>query len=128
MGSTLGQTTATKRAKDNLLWAVSGGAAVKAARNLLGRAPRLALPDGIGDDHPGDNVEPVGLMPDLHVIPGLWTPIRGYDQLLKLLNRLGYQHQPSIPPANLLPLPMIQSPPRRLSRLWRPEASDPAWR
>ena len=79
MGSTLGQATATKSAKNNLVWAVTGGAAVKAARNLLGHAPRLALPDGIGDEHPGDNVEPVGLMPDLHVIPGLWTPIRGYD-------------------------------------------------
>jgi pimeloyl-ACP methyl ester carboxylesterase len=105
MGSTLGQKTATKPATDNLVWAVTGGAAIKAARNFLGHAPRLALPDGIGDEHPGDNVEPVGLMPDLHVIPGLWTPIRGYDLLLKLLNRLGYQHQPSARPANLLPLP-----------------------
>jgi pimeloyl-ACP methyl ester carboxylesterase len=104
MGSTLGLKTATKSAKDNLVWAVSAGAVVKAARNLLGHAPRLALPDGIGDEHPGDNVEPVALMPDLHVIPGLWTPIRGYDSLLKLLNRLGYQHQPTTRPANLLPV------------------------
>jgi pimeloyl-ACP methyl ester carboxylesterase len=104
MGSTLGQKTATRSAKDNLVWAVSGRAALHGARNFLGHAPRLALPDGIGDEPSEDGVEPVGLMPDLHVIPGLWTPIRGYNQLLKLLNRLGYQHQPSTRPANLLPV------------------------
>jgi hypothetical protein len=40
MGSTLGQTTATKRAKDNLVWAVTGRAALHGARNFLGHAPR----------------------------------------------------------------------------------------
>jgi pimeloyl-ACP methyl ester carboxylesterase len=103
MGSALGQRTASKRAKENLVWAVTGRAAIKAARNFLGHTPRLALPDGIGDEHPNDNVEPVGLMSDLHVIPGLWTPVRGYDSLLKLLNRLGY-HASCGRPANLLPV------------------------
>jgi pimeloyl-ACP methyl ester carboxylesterase len=105
MGSVLGQATATKRAEDNLVWAPTGGAAVRAVRNFLGRAPQLALPDGVGDEHPDDSVVPVALMPDLHVIPGLWTPIRGYDDLLKFLNRLGYQHRPSTRAANLLPVP-----------------------
>jgi hypothetical protein len=49
----------------------------------MGHMRRLRLPDGIDDDHPEDGIEPVGLMPNLHVIPGLWTPIRGYDQLIK---------------------------------------------
>jgi hypothetical protein len=69
MGSALGQRTASKRAKENLVWAVTGRAAIKAARNFLGHTPRLALPDGIGDEHPNDNVEPVGLMSDLHRHP-----------------------------------------------------------
>ena len=34
--------------------------------------------------HPDDGVEPVALMPDVHVLPGIWTPIRGYDVLVEL--------------------------------------------
>jgi triacylglycerol esterase/lipase EstA (alpha/beta hydrolase family) len=31
---------------------------------------------------------PADLMPDLHVIPGIWTPIKGYDHLLRRLRAL----------------------------------------
>jgi pimeloyl-ACP methyl ester carboxylesterase len=105
MGSMLGRTTSDRPAAENLVWAPTGGAATRAIRNLLGESPRLGLPDGIGDDHPGDGVEAVALMPDVHVVPGVWTPIRGYDLLIERLNRLGYQHRPSTRPPNLLPLP-----------------------
>src|SRR5262245_7954241 len=50
-----------------------------------------ALPEGIGDEHPGDGVEAVALMPDVHVLPGIWTPIRGYDVLVDALEKLGYK-------------------------------------
>jgi hypothetical protein len=40
MGSTLGQTTAAKSAKHNLVWAVTGRAALHGVRNFLGHAPR----------------------------------------------------------------------------------------
>lgn len=108
MGSTLGRTDRGRPAHQDLVWAPSMGAALGAARNLLGHLPRLGLPDGIGDNHPGDGIEPVGLMPDLHVIPGLWTPIKGYDKLVGLLNRLGYTEQDPAPgsrPGNLLCVP-----------------------
>lgn len=105
MGSTLGRATKDKLAKANLVWAPTTGAAIHAARNFLGHAPQLILPDGIGDNPAVDGVEPIGLMPDLHVIPGLWTPIRGYATLINFLNRLGYHHQPTTRPPNLLLVP-----------------------
>ncbi|WP_264011263.1 esterase/lipase family protein [[Mycobacterium] manitobense] len=45
----------------------------------------MQLPTGIGDDHPDDGVEAVAIMPDLHSIPGLWSPVDGYSVLLKRL-------------------------------------------
>ena len=30
-------------------------------------------------------------MPDVHVLPGIWTPIRGYDVLVDALEKHGYQ-------------------------------------
>jgi hypothetical protein len=41
----------------------------------------------VGDDHPGDGVEPVGLMPDLHVLPGLWSANIGYGVLVDWLRK-----------------------------------------
>lgn len=68
---------------------------------------RLQLPDGIGDEHPGDGIEPTALMPDLHVLPGIWTPLKGYDRLPARLRSLGYREpgtNPAGPPGNLLPV------------------------
>lgn len=105
MGSVLGKRTKSKRAADSLVWAPSAGAAIGAIRNFLGRAPKLALKDGIGDEAPDDGVEPIALMPDFHVLPGLWTPILGYDQLVRFLNRLGFSEQWTTRPPNLMPVP-----------------------
>jgi pimeloyl-ACP methyl ester carboxylesterase len=81
MGSTL--------SKDNkLVWAPSAGAMLQAVFTLGRSLTTLQLPAGIGDAHPDDGVEPVDLMPDLHAIPGIWTPIKGYDQLLRRLRSL----------------------------------------
>ena len=33
-------------------------------------------------------MEPAGLMPDLHVLPGIWTAVKGYDTLLARLRAL----------------------------------------
>ncbi|PXX59808.1 lecithin:cholesterol acyltransferase [Nocardia tenerifensis] len=81
MGSTLQQ-------NGRLVWSPSAGATLRAIRTFGDNIHRLRLPVGIGDEHPTDGVEAVALMPDLHVIPGLWTPMRGYDGLLKRLERL----------------------------------------
>ena len=46
-------------------------------------------------------------MPDLHVLPGIWTPVKGYDVLLKRLRSIGYRDistDPAAPPGNLLPV------------------------
>lgn len=71
-----------------LVWAPSAGAVLQAVRTFGRSLTELQLPPGIGDAHPDDGVEPVSLMPDLHAIPGIWTPIKGYDRLLYRLRSL----------------------------------------
>jgi pimeloyl-ACP methyl ester carboxylesterase len=78
MGSTLAR-------DDNLVWAPSAGAVVTAILTFGRSVRQLTLPDGIGDDHPGDGVEPVEVMPDLHVLPGVWSANIGYGVLLDWL-------------------------------------------
>jgi hypothetical protein len=101
LGSTLSQ-------DGNLVWAPSAGSALRAISTFGASIKRLQLPDGIGDDHPQDGVEPAALMPDLHVLPHVWTPVKGYDRLLDRLRSLGYREardNPAAPPGNLLPVP-----------------------
>ncbi|HEV8564802.1 MAG TPA: hypothetical protein VGR41_07790 [Actinomycetota bacterium] len=89
------------------VWAPSVGAVAEAIRTFGRSIPRLQLPDGIGDEHPGDGVEAVALMPDIHVLPGIWTAHLGYDLLLDRL-RSSF-HFVEVPPddpdraANLIP-------------------------
>jgi pimeloyl-ACP methyl ester carboxylesterase len=97
----------TLRQHGRLVWAPSAGAALRAIATFGASIQRLQLPAGIGDEHPRDGVEPAGLMPDLHVLPGIWTPVKGYDVLLKRLRSLGYRDispDPAAPPGNLLPV------------------------
>lgn len=100
LGSTLSQ-------DGKLVWSPSAGAALQAIRTAGGSLQRLRLPDGIGDDHPGDGVQPVALMPDLHVLPGIWTAHVGYEKLLKWLeSTFGMVRvTPDGPVGNLLPVP-----------------------
>ena len=95
----------TLRQDGHLVWAPSAGSALRAIATLGGSLRRLKLPAGIGDEHPCDGVEPAGLMPDLHVLPGIWTAVKGYDQLLARLRRLGYREPgASAPAGNLIPV------------------------
>ncbi len=101
MGSTL-------RRDNTMVWARSAGTVLRAIWRFNEHLDRLSLPEGIGDEHPSDGVEPVGLMPDLHVLPGLWTPARGYDTLLDFLTRQGLRpvsDDPDAPAGNLLAVP-----------------------
>ncbi len=51
-----------------------------------GRAIKaLRLPDGIGDEAATDGVRATALMPDLHVIPGIWSVNVGYERLVSWL-------------------------------------------
>lgn len=114
MGSTLGvRGKDGSPAADNLFWAPSGGAVWK----LLTRRGSILdheLPEGIGDAHPDDGVEPVALMPDVHAIPGIWTPLKGYDVLVAHLRSLGYREPTADRPGNLVLAPYDW----RLSNRW----------
>ncbi len=67
----------TLRQDGRLVWAPSAGSALRAIGTFGASVRRLELPAGIGDDHPEDGVDPAGLMPDLHVLPGIWTAVKG---------------------------------------------------
>ena len=100
MGSTLSR-------DGKLVWGPSAGAALRAVRTFGGNEPELRVPDGVGDEHPGDRVEPVAVMPDLHVLPGVWTIQVGYERLLGWLEsafRL-VRVTAAGPPGNFLPVP-----------------------
>jgi hypothetical protein len=98
----------TLRRNGRLVWAPSAGAALRAITTFGRSIKRLELPADVGDEHPGDGVEPVALMPDLHVLPGIWTPVKGYDVLLERLRSLGFSEAGShagAAPGNLLTIP-----------------------
>lgn len=84
------------------IWDLSGGALWRALRTLGGSLKALRLPTDLGDDHPGDGIRPVGAMPDLHVIPGIWHPVDGYSSLLSWLeqNFTLRSRQPNDPPGS----------------------------
>jgi pimeloyl-ACP methyl ester carboxylesterase len=96
----------TLRRDGRLVWAPSAGSALRAIGTFGASVKNLELPVGIGDDHPMDGVEPAGLMPDLHVLPGIWTAVKGYDRLVARLRSLGYRESvPGGPAGNLIPVP-----------------------
>ncbi|HET6489510.1 MAG TPA: hypothetical protein VFG28_07080 [Syntrophales bacterium] len=102
MGSTLAK-------NKKLVWAPSAGSVLRAIATFGGSIRELTLPAEIGDEHPADDVEPVALMPDLHLLPGIWSANIGYGKLLDWLRAKFHFVEPSpddpsrIP--NLLPMP-----------------------
>ena len=96
MGSTL--------AKDGkLVWAPSAGSVLRAITAFGRSIKELTLPQGIGDSHPGDGVEPVSLMPDLHLLPGIWCAHIGYAELLNWLRAKFHFIEPAADQPNLVP-------------------------
>src|SRR5271166_4470716 len=73
------------------VWSLSGRAITRGVITLGRNVKHLRLPDGFGDSlpvqpgqgEPDDGVCATGLMGDLHVIPGVWSPIKGYSQLVR---------------------------------------------
>ncbi|MER5865555.1 hypothetical protein [Kitasatospora sp. NPDC002040] len=65
------------------VWNLSGPAALRGLRAFAGLAPRLS----VGPDGEDGGVRAVGLMRDLHVLPGVWTPVDGYDGLTTWLQQ-----------------------------------------
>ncbi|TWP46793.1 hypothetical protein FKR81_34990 [Lentzea tibetensis] len=83
----------TLRDENGPVWEVSGRAALRAVLSFGRSLRRMTLPEDIGDEHPGDGIEPVALMADLHVLPGIWTPLKGYDRLTKRLRSIGFTEE-----------------------------------
>ncbi|MDQ0747912.1 hypothetical protein QF034_002143 [Streptomyces africanus] len=69
------------------VWGLSGRALLRGIRTFGGSVTALALPAGLLDDHPGDGVRPVGVIPDVHGLPGLSSLVEGYTDLLDWLER-----------------------------------------
>ncbi|MDP9422432.1 MAG: hypothetical protein M3Q19_06300 [Pseudomonadota bacterium] len=87
------------------IWGLSFGSVI---RNIfsLGRAlDALKLPNGIGHDDPNDGVRATSLMPNIHLLPGLWK-IDGYSSLLGHLEDRFELRRPSAEvPGNLIEFP-----------------------
>ncbi|WP_421841302.1 esterase/lipase family protein [Mycobacterium sp.] len=80
-----GITGSTLRRNGAEVWS-SKPTTVLAALATLGRhIGDLQLPADIGDREPEDGVEAKELISTLHFIPGLWTPIHGYEKLVERL-------------------------------------------
>jgi hypothetical protein len=87
MGSTLGRPSVSDPGKIDMIWSPSAGSVVRAIARF-GRSIRtLRLPDDIGDDPADDGVRPVALMPDLHLLPGIWSVNIGYEGLVSWLRK-----------------------------------------
>ncbi len=69
------------------VWGPSGQALLRGIRTFGGSIGALALPADLLDGHPGDGVRAVGLVPDVHGIPGLSPLVDGYSDLLRWLER-----------------------------------------
>jgi hypothetical protein len=85
------------------VWALSPGGLWDTLKTLGKDIQRLALPADIGDDDPVDGVEPRGLMPDFHGIPGVGPYSGGYSDLARWLRRnLGLRTGSDGEPGNLV--------------------------
>jgi hypothetical protein len=90
------------------VWGLSAGSVLGALRTLGGSLRALELPEDVGDGSAPDGVVATGLMPSLHVIPGVWTPVQGYAKLLRFLGarRFGltvdHSHTQGGPQGNLV--------------------------
>lgn len=98
----------TLRHRGRMVWEPSAGAAVRAIRTLGRSVKALELPEGIGDGEPepggpGGDVEAVDVMPDLHVLPGIWVGNLGYSRLIAALERRCHLTPPQPHELDLLP-------------------------
>ena len=110
-------------AKGHPIWSVSPGALANAVRTLGKSLRRLQLPDDIGDNPPDDGVCATALLTSLHVIPGLWSPITGYDGLLDFLRSPRFRLVEADPRdrrviPNLIPFPYDWRLSNRLNGRW----------
>ncbi len=77
MGSTLRDRNGAE------VWGTSLGSIVKGVLTRGKAIKRLELPEGIGDEPAPDGVVAASLMPDIHVIPGIWSVSIGYEAMVR---------------------------------------------
>lgn len=122
-----GMAGSTLSARGRDVWAPTGGGLVRAVARLGDSLALWRLPDGLGDGHPDDGVEPGRLVAHTHVIPGVWTTTSGYHLLLRRLNRLGFTEETG----NVLPVAYDWRLSIRYSGRWLAGVVEPAlqaWR
>ena len=102
-----GITGSTLQRNGTEVWSSKPLPLLRMLATLFKHVRELELPDGIGDDAPEDGVHTSAVMPSLHFIPGVWSPIRGYEPLVgrlrALRTRLG--DQPNISHLNPVVFP-----------------------
>jgi hypothetical protein len=67
------------------IWGLGSGLIAASLVSFGRNFERLVLPDGVGDEDPGDGVVPTGLMPSAQIIPGFWNLVNGYTELSHFL-------------------------------------------
>ncbi|MHA6759362.1 esterase/lipase family protein [Streptacidiphilus sp. PAMC 29251] len=93
----------SRLAKDGKeVWGTSGPALWRGIRTFGGSARQLRLPQDLGDGHPGDGVEAVGLVRDVHGLPGMGPLVNGYSDLVDWLE-LNFTLRRAIPGGGSVP-------------------------
>lgn len=89
-------------AQHRAVWSVSAGALVRAIRTFGASVRDLELEPGIGDNAPDGSRRVIAtrLIEGLHVIPGIWSPVTGYDRLLRFLRSDRFRLIPDDPGAS----------------------------
>jgi hypothetical protein len=119
------------------IWGLSGQAMIGNLLSLGRNIQQLALPQGVDDQEPNDGVSVTRLMPDLHMLPGLWA-IDGYGKLVNgLKGRFTLTVASANQPGNLLLFPydwrlsnvvsagkLVETASRELDR-WRTHTQNP---
>jgi hypothetical protein len=88
------------------VWGTSMGTLVKGVLTGARAIKRLRLPDGIGDDPAPDGVTASAIVPDIHVVPGIWAVSVGYERQRRWLRdtfELVEDGDDSGRPANFVP-------------------------
>ncbi|MGQ9411147.1 esterase/lipase family protein [Mycolicibacterium gilvum] len=80
-----GITGSTLRRNGADVWSSKPTTVLATIATLGKHIAELQLPADIGDEAPEDGTEATQLISTLHCIPGLWTPIHGYEKLVKRL-------------------------------------------
>lgn len=80
-----GITGSTLRRNGADVWSSKPTTVLATIATLGKHVAKLQLPPDIGDQAPDDGTEAAELISTLHFIPGLWTPIHGYEKLVKRL-------------------------------------------